>query len=78
MNGVPKMSVIRKVCSEMHLLIKELFLLNLKASPEIQTTERFLTENLLLTISQNQYSEISYRIIILKDLQLTKNTFSKI
>ena len=41
MNGVPKMSVIRKVCSEMHLLIKELFLLNLKAPPEIQNTERF-------------------------------------
>ena len=49
MNGVPKMSVTRKVCSEMHLRIKELFLLNLKAPPEIQNTERFSTRKFVST-----------------------------
>ena len=65
MNGVPKMSVIRKVCSEMHLLIKELFLLNLKAPPEIQNTERFSYRKFVSTDFQNKLSEISYRFIIL-------------
>ena len=49
MNGVPKMSVIRKVFSEMHLPIKELFLLNLKAPPEIQNTERFFNRKYVST-----------------------------
>ena len=73
MNGVPKMSVIRKVCSEMHLRIKKLFLLNLKVPPEIQKTERFSNRKFVNTdFSKQAFRDFlqiynSYRFAINKE-----------